>query len=174
MSGTPIVGDYIKAEGMAGRLHARLMAIVVEGERGRTYLTPNTKLERIADGAIHFGDPTKLLPMTHTRVRTYCVLYGLTRFSDLFTNRQLVALTTFSDLAQEVRVKVERDALATGLPGDGKGLSSGGTGAPGYADAVGVYLAFGRVASRNTGRASQVGIVKERSYSLSLVVKPFR
>src|SRR5208282_3627356 len=142
MSGAPIVGDYIKAEGMAGRLHARLMAIVVEGERGRTYLTPNTKLERIADGADPFWRPDQAIAYDPHSGATYCVLYGLTRFSDLFTNRQLVALTTFSDLAQEVRVKVERDALATGLPGDGKGLSSGGTGAPGYADAVGVYLAF--------------------------------
>ena len=35
MSGTPIAGDYIKAEGKAGRMGARLMAIVAEGDRGR-------------------------------------------------------------------------------------------------------------------------------------------
>ena len=40
MSGTPIAGDYIKAEGKAGRMGARLMAIVAEGERGRVYLAP--------------------------------------------------------------------------------------------------------------------------------------
>jgi putative DNA methylase len=63
-------------------------------------------------------------------------------WSDLFTSRQLVALTTFSDMVQEARERVKRDALAAGLPGDGSPLAAGGTGAIAYADAVGVYLAF--------------------------------
>ena len=54
--------------------------------------------------------------------------------------RQLVALTTFSDLVQEARERVKRDALAAGLPDDGKRLAAGGTGATAYADAVAVYL----------------------------------
>ena len=66
--------------------------------------------------------------------------YGLTTFGDLFTARQLVALTTFSDLVQEARERVKRDALAAGLPDDGKPLRDGGTGATAYADAVAVYL----------------------------------
>ena len=68
--------------------------------------------------------------------------YGLTTWGDLFTARQLVALTTFSDLVQEARERVKRDALAAGLPDDGKPLRDGGTGATAYADAVAVYLAF--------------------------------
>src|SRR6185312_13412448 len=48
MSGTPIAGDYIKAEGMAGRMGARLMAIVAEGVRGRVYLPPTPEHEAIA------------------------------------------------------------------------------------------------------------------------------
>ena len=48
MSGTPITGDYIKAEGMAGRVGARLMAIVAEGGRGRVYLPPTPVMESIA------------------------------------------------------------------------------------------------------------------------------
>ena len=32
-------------------------------------------------------------------------LYGLTTYGDLFTPRQLVALTTFSDLVQETRIR---------------------------------------------------------------------
>ena len=43
MSGTPIAGDYIKAEGKAGRMGARLMAIVAEGERGRVYLAADSR-----------------------------------------------------------------------------------------------------------------------------------
>ena len=69
-------------------------------------------------------------------------MYGMTTWGDLFTPRQLVALTTFSDLVQEARERVKRDALAAGLPDDGKPLAAGGTGAAAYADAVAVYLAF--------------------------------
>jgi putative DNA methylase len=53
-----------------------------------------------------------------------------------------VALTTFSDLVQEAREQVRSDAVAAGLPDDGKGLDAGGVGAQAYADAVAVYLAF--------------------------------
>ena len=67
-------------------------------------------------------------------------LYGLKTYGDLFTPRQLVALTTFSDLVQEARERVKRDAIIAGLPDDGKPLANGGTGATAYADAVGVYL----------------------------------
>ena len=66
----------------------------------------------------------------------------LRSWSDLFTPRQLVALTTFSDLVQEAREHVKRDALAAGSPDDGKPLAVGGAGATAYADAVGVYFGF--------------------------------
>src|SRR5205823_1046490 len=63
-------------------------------------------------------------------------------WGDLFTPRQLVALTTFSDLVQEARERVQRDAIAASLPDDGKLLADDGTGATAYADAVAVYLSF--------------------------------
>ena len=69
-------------------------------------------------------------------------LYGLTTYGDLFTPRQLVALTTFSDLVTEARARVERDAIVAGLPDDSTPLRDGGTGATAYAEAVGVYLAL--------------------------------
>lgn len=69
--------------------------------------------------------------------------YGLTKFSDLFcTDRQLVALTTFSDLVPEARRKVLEDALAAGLTTDAR-LAGGRTGAEAYADAVVTYLGIG-------------------------------
>jgi putative DNA methylase len=71
-----------------------------------------------------------------------CVPYGLKQWGDLFASRQLVALTTFSELVAEARVKVRDDALAAGLPDDGKGLEANGTAAYAYAEAVSVYLAF--------------------------------
>ena len=63
----------------------------------------------------------------------------MTRWADLFTNRQLLALTTFSDLVIEARERVLSDTLAAGAPA-GDRLESGGTDAEAYADAVATYL----------------------------------
>jgi putative DNA methylase len=140
MSGTPIAGDYIKAEGNAGRMGARLMAIVAEGERGRVYLSPAPEMEALAHSARPAWAPDGAF-VEDARAFTPCI-YGLKEWQHLFTPRQLVALTTFSDLVQEARERVKRDALATGLPDDGKSLDAGGIGASAYADGVATYLAF--------------------------------
>ncbi|MBM4223245.1 MAG: DUF1156 domain-containing protein [Gammaproteobacteria bacterium] len=140
MSGTPIAPQYIKDEGKAGRMGARLMAIVAEGDRGRVYLAPTPEHEAVALKAKPEWKPETPLPAD---MRSHWTPpYGLTTYGDLFTPRQLVALTTFSDLVQEARERVQRDALAAGLPDDLKPLGDGGTGATAYAEAVGVYLAF--------------------------------
>ncbi len=139
MSGTPIVGDHIKAEGKAGRMGARLMAIVAEGERRRVYLSPTPEHEAAARKAKPEWKPD----VTISGSTQYLGVkpYGMEQFSQLFTARQLVALTTFSDLAHEARDRVRRDALDAGLPDDGKGIDNGGIGALAYADAVATYLA---------------------------------
>jgi putative DNA methylase len=149
MSGTPIAGDYIKAEGRAGRMGARLMAIVAEGPHGRVYLPPTPEHEIIAREAKPTWKPENELI---GKCRDQLPLYGMNTFADLFTPRQLVALTTFSDLVGEAMERVRRDALAAGLPDDGKPLRDGGTGAQAYAEAVGVYLAMAvdKVADRNS------------------------
>ncbi len=141
MSGTPMPGDYIKAEGQAGRMGARLMAIVAEGERGRVYLPPTAEHEVISGQARPDWRPEGLVPARLTGGT--CVPYGLRTWGDLFTPRQLVALTTFSDLVQETREAIRRDAAAAGLPDDGRPLQQGGVGASAYADAVTVYLSLG-------------------------------
>ena len=140
VSGSPIAGDYIKAEGLAGRLGARLMAIVTEGDRGRVYLTPSDEHERAAKQALPGWQPEQSLPDDPRNF--WVVLYGLTRYCDLFTPRQLVALTTFSDLVGEVTERVRRDAAAAGLPDDDRRLRDGGVSATAYAEAVAVYLVF--------------------------------
>ncbi len=140
LSRTPVSGDYIKSEGQAGRMGARLMAIVAEGERGRVYLFPSTEQEAIARSAQTTWKPSGDVPARLTGGT--CVPYGLKEWGDLFTPRQLVALTTFSDLVGEAIAKVREDALAAGMPDDGLGLDAGGTGATAYAQAVGVYLGF--------------------------------
>src|SRR5439155_9630741 len=78
--------------------------------------------------------------------------YGMTKWSDLFTSRQLVALTTFSDMVQEACKRVKRDALVAGVSDDHKGLSTDGVEATAYADALAVYLAFAvdKIADRNS------------------------
>jgi putative DNA methylase len=138
MSETPLPYDYIRDEGQAGRMGARLMAIVAEGTRGRVYLAPTAEHEAAARKAKPEWKPEVALPVNPRDFKT--PNYGLMTFADLFTPRQLVALTTFSDLVQEARERVKRDALQAGLPDDLKPLRDGGTAATAYAEAVGVYL----------------------------------
>ena len=139
VSGTPMAGDYIKSEGKAGRMSARLMAIVAGGDRGRVYLAPTSAQEQTARTAIPEWRPKGDVPARLTGGT--CVPYGLSKWGDLFTPRQLVALTTFSDLVQQARERVQHDAVAAGLADSVKSLRDGGTGTTAYADAVGVYLA---------------------------------
>src|SRR5205823_362235 len=105
-------------------------AIVAEGQRGRIYLPPNEEHERIAAQAQPEWIPdTELVP--NSRHMTP-VIYGMTTHGDLFTPRQLVALSIFSDLVGEAREKARQDAIAAGLPDDGIPLSECGRGADAY------------------------------------------
>lgn len=139
MSGTPVTYEYIRSEGQAGRIGARLMAIVAEGDRSRVYLTPTPEMEGIALTASPSWEPETPL---HGKCRVNVSNYGLDTYGDLFTRRQLVALTTFSDLIPEVRTRVQRDAVTAGLPDDGHGVSANGGSASGLADAIVTYLAL--------------------------------
>lgn len=138
MSGTPMPFEYLRAESKAGRMGARLMAIVAEGTRGRVYLNPTPEHEAAAIKAKPEWKPD--VEISHWPGRTNVVEYGLTNFGDLFTPRQLVALTNFSDLVGEAIKEVYRDALNAGLPDDLKPLRDGGRGANAYAEAIAVYL----------------------------------
>jgi putative DNA methylase len=115
MSGVPIGGDYIKAQGKAGALGARLMAIVGEGDRGRVYLPPSQAMEAVAHQAKPDWKPDVEFYQQALGFRVGN--YGMTRWSDLFTPRQLVALTTFSDLVQNARSRYQgRDRPRALLP----------------------------------------------------------
>ncbi len=141
LSSSPVEPKYIKAEGMAGRMGQRLMAIVAEGKKGRVYLPPSSKHEEIAFSAKSSWRPDTDIPPDKRSMFT--PLYGLTKFSDLFTERQLTSLSTFSDLVSEAIEKCRQDAIAAGIPDDATSLDDGGTSALAYAHAVGIYLAFG-------------------------------
>jgi len=140
MSDMPISGDHVKAEGVGGRLGARLMAIVAERDRGRVYLAPNAAAANTSEAARPDWKPDTPLPNDPRNFWTPS--YGLTTFGDLFTPRQLVALTTFSDLISEAREQVKQDALFSDLLDDGKSLETGGTASLAYADAIAMFLAF--------------------------------
>ena len=140
MSGVPVTYGHIRREGKSGRMGAKLMAIVAEGERGRLYLAPTPEHETIAQKARPEWKPENALPVNPRDFKT--PNYGLTTFSDLFTARQLVALTTFSDLVSEAREQIRRDCAEAGSQDDNMPLTRGGAGVRAYAEAVGVYLAF--------------------------------
>ncbi|WP_249521257.1 DUF1156 domain-containing protein [Microbacterium sp. ER1] len=137
--GTPMSLDYIRQEGRAGRMGVHLIAVVGEGVRGRVYVTPNEQHRSAADVPLPLDVPEGDLPKNPRDFKT--PNYGRTTWADLFTRRQLTALTTLSDLVSDVRSKVLADGLAAGLP-HGIPLEADGTGAEAYADAVATYLGF--------------------------------
>lgn len=120
---------------------AQLMAIVTEGDRKRNYYSPDEYHVQVAEQAQPTWRPDHPLPHNPRDFKT--PNYGMMTFADLFTARQLVALTTFSDLVSEAREQIRADAVAAGLPDDDVPLREGGSGARAYAEAVSVYLAFG-------------------------------
>ena len=140
MSGVPMPFEYLRSEAKAGRMSSRLMAVIAEGNRGRVYLEPTREQEDIARAATPNDPPETNLPERALSFRVQ--EYGMTKWRDLFTERQLVVLTTFSDLVTEARELVRQHAVAAGVPDDGVSLRDGGTGTTAYADAVAVYLGF--------------------------------
>lgn len=140
MSQSPIDYNHIRAEGKAGRLGQRLMAVVAEGPRGRVFLSPTSEQVAVAASAHPSWSPEMELPNNTRDFKT--PNYGLTKFGDLFTPRQLVALSSFSDLVQDAIVNCRQDALAAGMGDDGLGLDAGGRGAVAYAEAVGLMFGF--------------------------------
>ncbi len=149
--GSGVALEYVRASSREVGLGAKLMAVVAEGNRQRVYLPPDDVHSRAAIVTRPENSPPGELFDWPGRINV--VRYGLTEFSDLFTNRQLLALTTFSDLVMEVRERVLRDALAAGAP-SGEPLEAGGSDAEAYADAVATYVGLG--VSRAVDRSSSL------------------
>ena len=131
---------YVKKNGQQHKIGSQLMAVVAEGQHGRIYLSPDEEQKLAANVSKPENYPDGNMP-TNPRWFTPPA-FGMTEYSDLFTNRQLTALTTFSELVSEAQKQAEADAVAAGLPNDHIALSEGGTGARAYGEAVGVYLSF--------------------------------
>jgi len=137
--GTPFSYDYVRESGKRGEIGAHLIGIVAEGNPGRLYLSPTP--EHIQAAKVDAGDAGIIGEIAANPRWFSPPAYGMREFSDLFTNRQLVALTTLSELVSEARGKILEDALAADIPA-GERLEDGGVGAEAYADAVATYLAF--------------------------------
>jgi putative DNA methylase len=154
--GTTTEDAYVKQEAQAGNIGAQLMAIVAEGERGRLYLPPNTEHVHASEVEKPEQYPSGAMPENPRWFSPPA--FGMTDYSDLFTNRQLTALTTFSALVGEAQKKAEGDAEAAGMFNDHISISEGGTGARAYGEAVGVYLAFiiDKLADRNSAICSWI------------------
>lgn len=135
MCGEATTPDYIKDEAIQGRMGAQLMAVVAEGERGRLYLSPDEEQRRIAMVEKPEEYPTQELADDPRNL--WCPAYGLDTFDKLFTNRQLTALTTFSELVAETQAKVIADC-----------------GSMEYGDAIGINLSF--IISKLADRGSSI------------------
>jgi putative DNA methylase len=153
MSDTPIGYDHIRRAGMDGRLGMRLTAIFAEGANGRLFLSPSDDHQRVAESIRDVPVPDSLrLDIAKDPWPMTCLLYGLLRFDQLFAPRQLLALTTISELINVVRDQVRQDAVAAGMIDDRACAQENSiNGASAYADAITVYLscALSRMASYN-------------------------
>lgn len=110
MSNSPISPDYIKSEAQAGKLGQRLMALVVQYGRKRIFLAPLTKdIGELPEGINAPWSPS--IEISGSTQYIGVRLYGMTRFSEMFTKRQLVMLTTFCDLVEHARKRAEQDYL---------------------------------------------------------------
>jgi putative DNA methylase len=127
LSNTPIDGKYIKAEGLAGRMGSKLMAIVCEGNSSRVYLSPDVYQEELAKSAVPTWRPEQELVGKST---DQLPLYGMKLYGDLFTDRQLLALNIIYELISDLRVEL----LSSKAIENSNALS--------YADAISLFLNY--------------------------------
>ncbi|MDE2823710.1 MAG: hypothetical protein OXK79_09415, partial [Chloroflexota bacterium] len=151
MSGSAITFNHVRVEGQKGRIGQRLIAVVTAGDRSRIYLSPAAaQQEAVSD------TPWKPDVRLEGKSRVNVSNYGFDVYGDLFTSRQLVALTKFSDLVSEAVEQAHSDAGHSHLPGDDRPLAEGGAGPRAYAEAVGVYLGLSVSRTTNTLNAHTV------------------
>lgn len=129
LSSTPIEPEYVRREAASGRMRSALLAVVVETRRGRVYLPATPVAEHLAVSVEPEWEPDGDMP---DNPRWFSPpAYGMPRYADLFTKRQLVALTTFSGIIREVRSRILADAGGASTAADDA-----------YANAVVTFLAF--------------------------------
>lgn len=148
LSGAAISAEYVRSRALKGEMSETLIAIVAEGKAGRAYASPNQThidvaradlckdvAETCRETFLSGATPEKLTGGT-------CYGYGLDTWGKIFSDRQLLVLSTLSDLVCEVRAVIENDARIEISNGDDQSLAEGGSGPKAYAEAVSVYLGF--------------------------------
>jgi putative DNA methylase len=138
LSKAPIAPEYIRAQGQAGAIGQRLMAVVAEGPSGRVYLSPTADQERDATQIDPAWSPE--LEFSPQALGFRIGNYGFKNWGQMFSKRQLAALATLCDLVKEARERCIKDAFSSGFEDDGESLESGGRGATAYGDAVALFL----------------------------------
>lgn len=135
--GEYVQDEYIRKEASNGRMGKQLIAIAAEGKNGRVYFSPDKYVDE-EDSIGEFDYPDCKL---EGKSAMSVPLYGMDSTSKLFTKRQLLTLTTFSNLIPEIQKVVTNDAIERGIA-EGKALCDGGDGAIAYGEIIGVYLAL--------------------------------
>lgn len=134
---------YVKTEGMAGRMGARLLALQIRQGKARSFVSADGQDRRTAASAPDVDSSFLDAELsTHSQYMAP-PRYGMTRFRDLFSPRQLATLVSFVETLDEVQEEVLRDAVAAGMADDGVHYSDGGAGATAYAEAIRILLALG-------------------------------
>lgn len=135
----PVCGEvtpdaYVKECGVKHQIHSQLIAIVADEGKKRLYLEATSEQESAAQLKTPKDIPHGTLPLFPKRFTPPS--FGLTDYADLFTNRQLVFITTMMQLAKDIQEDIEKDAIGKGYADDGIAFSDGGKGALAYAQAV--------------------------------------
>lgn len=108
VTGEAIPLTYIRKEAQAGRMGQRLMAVVVDTPTGRNYISPTPEIEALAFSEQPDWRPDTPIPLKHRNFQT--PLYGMTRFGDVFTDRQAVAINAFVDVLKDIERDVKAEA----------------------------------------------------------------
>jgi len=132
--------EYIKKMGLAHELGAEMMAVVTNIGSSKRFSVPDEVQQAAAQVQPAEDVPSGTIPQNAHWFSPPG--FGITEYADLFTPRQMLMLTTFSDLIHTAQDMAASAALAAGVSAEGGTLEAGGTGALAYGQAVGVYLAF--------------------------------
>ena len=115
--------SYVREQVKVDNMGEQMTAIVAAGDRSRIYVSPTAEHIQAVISAEPAWRPSQVMPNTPNFVSGRG--FGITHWHQLFTERQLAALSTFSDLHTVVRSQITRDG-----------------GNDDYADAVCTYLAL--------------------------------